>query len=716
MNLSRNLIQGAAGGLIAAAALGFVEAVYLLSTQGAPDHLSPLYATVLYALIGLPLGLGAGLVLSGLEKYTPLGERDDAFAFAFGSVGSVAPMGLFILMYVVNKVVYLEAGIPTTGKLAILGAIVVYAAVELTAGAALLRGPLGFLLRGPGVLGGWGVLLLATGAYTFVPSGDDPRAHWAHGKGVPDAMADGPNVIVLTIDTLRADYLGTYGKEGDPSPVLDTLAADGIVFENAFAHASWTRSSFASLWSSRIPSSHNSDTKAARMPDDLELLSEVVQAAGGTTANLANNINVTSTFNFDQGYDTFIYESPDYAFGATESVFSLTFYKVVHKLHEKLGSSKEVSRFYQPAEVVFDDAKGFIEANRDDRWMLGVHLMEPHDPYFEHPYLDGSGDAEFNGVGYARAEHEHPDPELADYLKEVYLDEIRHMDRKIAEFKSWLEAEGLYDDTMIVITADHGEEFGEHDGFWHGTTLFEEQIHVPLIVKLPGGELAGSRIPWQARLIDVAPTIAAAMGAEPSSQWEGIDLLAEVREAAAKAEAEATAAAQALADAEAAVTEARAAAEAAPEDPTLAEALTDAEDALAALSGDDGADDPCAAYGHPHDRLVVAEQDFEGNVLSAIRKDGFKYIKANEGNPRGLPTEALYDMVEDRAELDNLMGESGNRCGRFVNDLPRTLGEEMGERIQEAMSQASDGGSAEISEAEKQKLCALGYLSGEDCE
>ena len=710
MNVTRNIIQGVAGGLIGASLLGLAEATFLLSTQGAPDLLAPMYAVVLYGLIGIPFGLGAGIALSIVEKLGLAKKADDALSFQFGVIGSVSPMMLFILMYLGNKVVYAEQGIPLVGKLTILGIVAAFALLMLTVGRIVVRGPLKPLVTAPGQLGTWLALIAATGAVSFVPVGDDPRANFASGKPVPAELADKPNVLLIAVDTLRADALGVYGAKDDPSPVIDSIAKDGVLFENFFSQASWTRSSFASLWSSRIPSSHNADTKAARMSDELELLSEVLQAQGVTTGNLANNINVTSTFNFDQGWDSFLYEAPAYSFGATESVFSLTFYKVVHKLNERLGRAKHVESFYQPVEVLTADAQSFIEANKDSRWLLGVHLMEPHDPFFEHPYIDGSGSAEFNGVGFARAEVESPDLKDAPYLKKVYAHEVMHMDKKLASFVQWLKDSGNYDNTLIVITADHGEEFGEHGGFWHGTTLFEEQIHIPLIVKLPGNELAGTRVAWQGRTIDVAPTITATLGIAPSDQWEGHDLLTDVRSELAEQERTKEARAKAAARVE----ELKAEIEAGTADGDAPTKLTEAQADLDRL--DTTASDPCAPYGRQRDRTVVSEEDFEGNVVSAIRGNGFKFIRANEGNPRGLATESLYDIVADKAEMKNLVGSTGDQCGKDVAALPGTLDQELGATLVEAASKATEGGDAEMDDSEVQRLCALGYMSGPDCE
>lgn len=710
MNLFRNLLQGAAGGLLAGALLGVAEAGWLIGTTGAPDLLSPFYAAVLYGLLGFGLGLGAGVVLSVYEAFKPLGTKGESVAFAFGTVGAVAPLGVFIGMYVVNKVVFAEAGIPLWGKLAIVGVAGLYALFALKVGAAWLRGPLKFLRKGPVAIGAWVVLVAALFGVSLAPYGTDPRATWAHGKPVPEVLQKAPNVLVISVDTLRADYLGTYGKEGNPTPVIDALANDGVVFEKNFAQASWTRSSFASMWTSRIPSSHAAATKAAMLSDDLDLLSEVLQDAGVTTGNLANNINVTSTFNFDQGYDTFIYESPEYPFGATESVFGLTFYKVVVKLRERVfGAHKEVADFYQPAGVVLADAKGFITANKDARWFLGVHLMEPHDPYFEHPYLQGKGDALYNGVGFARAEVEHPDVAQADHLKALYLDEVRHLDRELAPFVQWLKDQGLYDGTMIVINADHGEEFAEHGGFWHGTTLYDEQTHTPLIVKLPGQALAGTRVTWQSRTIDLAPTISGYLGIPPSPQWEGHDLLADVQTesmAAYRKARELDDMRQLLVDTQPQIDAGTA------DEATLAAV----EGARLAIAAAEAPVDPCAAYRKPLDRVVVGEEDFEGNVLSSIRTEGFKCIEANEGNPRGLKPVEVYDIIADGLETKNLAGATGTVCGRAVDTLPADICGLLKEALTAGAAHSKgSGGNAQLSQEEKCKLCALGYLSGDDC-
>ncbi|MBW1877737.1 MAG: sulfatase [Deltaproteobacteria bacterium] len=663
VDLARNVIQGASGGIVAGALVGLVEAVYLLATIGMPDLVSPFYAVVLYGVVGLPLGVCAGVVLTGWEKVTHTVE--DPTAWAFGFAGATAPLLLYILHALANRVVYLERGVPSNGKVAVLGLAVGIALLAQLLWPFILHGGVRVLLKAKGLLLAWGGLMFITGAIAEAPLTPDPRAGWGHGKKVPGALADKPNVMVLMVDALRADHLGAYGAEGDPTPTMDTLAADGIVFDNAFAQASSTRASSASLLASRLPS---------QLADEGVTWAEVLRTSGVTTGALVNDGNLSATFN---GFDTFYYAAPEYRFWATESVSGLTLYQLVGGVAERvLGGSMRVERYYQPADVVLADARRFVEANRDSRWALLVHLMEPHDPYFEHPSADGSGLAHYNGVGFGRTEA--PEGADAEHLRRVYRDEVVFLDRMLAPFVEWMRESGVYDDTLVVLTSDHGTELGEHGGFWHGTTLYDEQIHVPLVVKLPGNPHAGTRAPWQVRLLDVAPTLTGALGVKAHPSWEGHDLLVDVAEA----------------EGEPAVGAGEPREEAGTGEPGEEAGTGEpGEEAAAGEPSEEAGQEPPAPEpaseppprpppaesvgSHPRDRVAIAEQHFEGNAILAIQRDGFKYIRANEGNPRGLPTEALFDLVEDPGETANLMGSSATISGYTPEDVAAALVEEL---------------------------------------
>ena len=291
-----------------------------------------------------------------------------------------------------------------------------------------------------------------------------------------------------------------------------------MLFEQAFASSPWTRPSFASLLTSTVPTTHQTFRKADQLPDALETLAERLQGFGYTTGAIVNNINITSSFNFHQGFDTFDFLRPAYLFRASQASFRLTVYQQLRRTWESwVASETKVERYYWDAERVTDESIDWLTLHGGDRWFLMVQYMDPHDPYFPHPY---------DGTGYARVEHPHPEAWEAEALKNLYLGEVIYWDAHFGRLLRSLEASGLSDDTVIVVTSDHGEEFFEHGGFWHGTRLYDESIHVPLLVALPG-QSSGRRVKDPVRLIDVAPTLVELAGAEGGLRWQGVSLLRE---------------------------------------------------------------------------------------------------------------------------------------------------------------------------------------------
>jgi arylsulfatase A-like enzyme len=325
-------------------------------------------------------------------------------------------------------------------------------------------------------------------------------------------------VILVMVDTLRADHLSCYGYQASQSPNIDGLAADGIRFGRAYAQASWTRPSVATILSSLYPSSHQAVHKSDILPDAVVTLPEVLQASGYRTVGFANNINVAPLFNFQQGFDEYEFLEPEFFFGATEAAAQLTIYNQLRLIRERyLSDAKYVQHYYQPAEVVTDRALTWIEANGAQPFFMFLHYMDPHDPYFTHPY---------DGEAFARVANPNPDPSLADAYRKAYDGEIRHLDEHFGRLLKTLRDKGLYDRIAIVLTADHGEEFHEHGGWWHGLTLYDEQIAVPLIVKAPqatGGEL-GAASQSLVSSLDIAPTILTLTGVPIPETMQGAAL------------------------------------------------------------------------------------------------------------------------------------------------------------------------------------------------
>jgi len=623
-----NASLGLATGVVAGVLIGAAEALVIRSGGLGAEAQVLWYGPVAWAVVLGGLGTLGGLFLGVL----PMGrEEARGWTPSLGMVGTLVPFGLFVTVFRLYRDVYHEQMPPVS---VLLGAVVVWAVVALVfffGGRRIFATPIGRLFSPVPALG----LLAVVGAGGALWAGvaaPEPALP-ATPAPVPAALAERPNVILVMVDTLRADHLSCYGHPTVETPNLCALAENGTVYQG-FSHASWTKPATASLLTSTVPSTHGAMSKPSSLPGEIDLVSEVLQRAGYATGGIVSNINLAPSFGFEQGYDEYHYLGPDYIVGAKESSSKLILYQLARQVWFRVKPGLRFGDFYQDSQVVNGVAFDWLERHAASRFFLFLHYMDPHDPFFEHPY---------DGYGIARVSNPHPEPALAAEMQRLYLEEIEYLDRNFGELLARLREFGLYDETAIVLVADHGEEFHEHGGWWHGMTLYEEQIHVPLLVKWPaGGRAAPPRVDAPiARLIDVAPTIAALAGAEIPRGMQGTDLR--------------------LRDGD----------------------LTE------------------------RDAVHFAEEDHEGNVLTAIRTDRWKLIRANEGNPRGLPEAELFDVQSDRAQTENRYEKV---APQVIDALDASI--EGWKRFAEGA--AVEGGEAKISREECEKLRVLGYV--ESCE
>ncbi len=666
----RMLWCGLSAGLVAGSLVGAGEALYVLQASTPAEYQAFGYGAVLYGLIGGGIGAAIGVAL------TPFHTRiQPARAWTMASSGVACSLGFFILRYIVNKAVYAEQGVPMTTTLGLAGALGVGSIAWIWIGTnILIKTPLRMIptVKGTAVL--WGGGIAAASLFSVAPAPGAGGDMAPKKQQAPD-FAQKPDVILLLVDTLRADALSVYGAPADASPALAAFAGESVLFEQFITSASWTRSSTASLMTSLSPASHTCELKNSALPSMVKTLAEVMQDSGYVTGGLPNNANVTGAQGFGQGFDWFPY-NPEYPLGATESTYALSMYSLVRKVWTHIDTKKRVEQYYQPAEKQLVRAHEFITKNAGSRYFLFVHLMEPHDPYFVHPWT---------GEAYGRAEHPSPDPELLPKLKGMYAGEVLHADTEIGTFLTTLKAEGRYDDALIIVTADHGEEFLEHGGWWHGSTLYDEQIRVPLLVKLPGGARAGTRVPWQVRQIDLAPTIAELAGLTPDPTWQGRMLFDDRFEG-----------------------------DMALMSPPVVESVEPVEPTVAADAVAAPDLPPWTAptwANHPASRDALAEQDFEGYDLEALRRGGKKLIEALRtpaGNARRQPPIQYFDLMVDPGEQTNLAGE-----GEANEAAMRAA---LGSMVEQRQSVAVTAEAHTRDAAETARLCALGYLSGAECD
>lgn len=312
------------------------------------------------------------------------------------------------------------------------------------------------------------------------------------------APAVRPNVIVISIDTLRADRLGCYGHERETSPRIDRLAANGVLFENAFSPTAWTLPGHASLFSGLRPRRHGAVRAQTAIRQDVPLLAEILKEHGYATAAVVNAPFLQAKFGFDRGFDTFTYTP-------------------------KL----EVARHQQAVLETLRSVGG-------GPFFHFFHYMSVHDPYTpEEPYNRFVGNYEqpihINGEGLLklwramdRGETQLNSHEVS-FLDDLYSGGVSSVDARIGEILDLLETERLDDDTIVILTSDHGEEFMEHGSILHTKTLYDELLRVPLIVSGPGVP-DGLRVRSMASLIDVMPTVLRLLQIPVPGGLDGVDL------------------------------------------------------------------------------------------------------------------------------------------------------------------------------------------------
>ncbi|HUJ57148.1 MAG TPA: sulfatase-like hydrolase/transferase [Kofleriaceae bacterium] len=304
----------------------------------------------------------------------------------------------------------------------------------------------------------------------------------------PAAVPKDFDVLLLTIDTTRADHLGMYGYARPTSPNLDRLAADGTVFVNGWAHAPSTRYSMPAILTGRLPLDVYYDTSIQGWPGlslKATTLAEELTPLGFYSGAITNYWYFEPQRRMNQGFAS--YDNED------------------EKLHGAIaGAGPERTRGSSSRQQT-DKAIAFVDQHAAERWFLWVHYYDPHADYEPHPEVPSFGS----------------DPMA------LYDGEIRFTDLHIGRLLDELRAKGLYDKTVIVVTGDHGEGFGEHDVFHHGYHLYSAQTKVPLIVRVPG--LPPRRSLTPAGHVDIMPTLVDLAGGQPSKDMEGrslVDILA----------------------------------------------------------------------------------------------------------------------------------------------------------------------------------------------
>jgi arylsulfatase A-like enzyme len=538
----RALLVGVAGSLTGVA-MGFGEGLLVVRDNSfvQPDQYFAVYLAVpilTWMAIGAVLGALVIAVTFGVRRVAGRDPRGIELPFAVGAV-VLAGSGWLAASWTGNVIAELhEVGFPfTASRVLVLLAAPIVASAALAAAAAgaafhwravlerhLPRAGLG-LASVVATLCVWPLLRFAT---------DDWKVSSAPATAVePEPLrGEHPNVLLISIDTLRADHLGSYGSPFGLTPNLDRLAAEGVALSQAVTTSPWTLPAIASLHTALLPRHHGAGWISNRrdplgrspLPPSLWTLAGALSESGYRTGAVVTNPYLSLRYGLGAGFD-------DYTNVTIESEAFLSFRRTAAMAILRL-LRPEVSVGDRGARVSARALSWIERVSRETSapYFLWVHYVDPHSPYsapeatdhksFRGDSLLGGGRGFLGARGpvspdVARlrsGELRLSEPEKEE-VRALYRAEVAGVDAAVGDLLDGLRRLGLEEHTLVVAVSDHGEEFWEHGGVEHGHTVYEEVVRVPALLRWPRGLPAGGRVESVVSLVDLAPTIADLAGA-----------------------------------------------------------------------------------------------------------------------------------------------------------------------------------------------------------
>jgi arylsulfatase A-like enzyme/Flp pilus assembly protein TadD len=296
------------------------------------------------------------------------------------------------------------------------------------------------------------------------------------------AATDPPSVILITLDTFRADRMGFLGSKLGLTPQLDALASQSVVFEHAYSQAPITPVSHATILTGTFPQYHGIRNFGDRLPPSVPFLPEILHAQGYLTGAFVSSIILDPKNGFASGFERGF------------DVYDAGFHR------QKTGERREAS-MQRRGDVTLAHILEWLGQRQGKPFFLWFHLWDAHDPY--NP----------------------PEPFRSRFPGAPYNGSIAYADSTVGKLLDYLRSQGLYDNALIAVAADHGESLGDHGELTHSIFLYDSTIHVPLLLKLPGNRFVGQRVNAAASLVDLAPTLLEALGQKPPPAMQGRSLL-----------------------------------------------------------------------------------------------------------------------------------------------------------------------------------------------
>ncbi len=356
--------------------------------------------------------------------------------------------------------------------------------------------------------------------------------HFFLSRSSQDYKRPGFNVILISLDTLRADHIGAYGYGKNTSPNIDKFAEKAILFENSFCNSTWTLPSHMSLMTSLYPSTHRVLDKKKKLSGSMKTIAEVLKENGYLTAAFTAGFYVSKVFGFNRGFDLY---KEDY-----------------NAKRENAGQGWRLKH-------VIKDAFSWLEEHSKEKFFLFIQCYDNHEPFIAHTYLKEFEESCDNRLNFLNSHSDfikhkdytkykailnikgyfninifyrdiinknliHLTEADKNHMIALYDNEIKFVDHYFSKLIAGLERLKLMEKTILILWSDHGEELLERGKIQHGGSFYEELLRVPLVIYIPGYPGSG-RNKALAQSIDIAPTILDTLDIKPENNFRGIPLL-----------------------------------------------------------------------------------------------------------------------------------------------------------------------------------------------
>ena len=341
-----------------------------------------------------------------------------------------------------------------------------------------------------------------------------------------NVCASEPNVLLIVLDAVSADHLSLYGYPLNTSPNIDKFAEESVVFDDAVSVGAFSLTSYASMFTGRYPSSHKASKSNQYLSETEVTLEEVLRGKGYNTIGFPTAIFTKEKYGFAQGFNQYKDRLDFFEYSNTYQTFSIrSVIRLIFPIFEEKILKTDGQR---TAEELNKDVFRWLEKNKDEKFFMFMTYIDAHAPYkndkFKHLFTNETRDYEEVREARSGKRGDNVSQGLVDYIVNLYDAEIFYLDKHFQKLLDKLDELGIKDNTIIILVADHGEEFYEHYGFGHSATLYEEIIHVPFIIHYPK-EFKPQRIERRIGTINIFPTVLDILGITIPGDIDSISLV-----------------------------------------------------------------------------------------------------------------------------------------------------------------------------------------------